>query len=212
MRAGSKHCGEIEPRSRPGPVGARVALLACALVMGFAWPAPAQETLEVPITAIEGGEGAAIEGGDGAAASPPAPESPPPDVATEREAEVELDALLRLPNSLDFKEERRGGDGAADWRRRFKESEEQVADARQKLAETEAALDEAATSGSGQWQIAPPGQQANSENNGPISFKLREDLRRARNALEEAERRHRALVVQADLADVPAAWRDTSAP
>ncbi len=182
-----------------GPLGVAVAQVPLgddrveAAAEGEAEPAP-QSDAATPST-----ESAPVPGAD---APPPSGGAPPPSGASD----VGLDQLLRLPNSLDFKEERRGGGGAADWRRRFAESELAVLEARKKLDEAEIALSEAGTAGGGQWQIAPPGQQASSEA-GPISIKLREDLRRARTGLEEAERQHRALVVEADLAEVPMAWR-----
>jgi hypothetical protein len=119
---------------------------------------------------------------------------------------VELDQLLRLPNTLDFREERKGGAGASDWRRRFREAEGRIEAARAKLAQVETDLDSAAEGGGSQWQIAPPGQTASSDT-GPLSFRLREELRRTRADLEEAERQLRALAVEADLAEVPEAWR-----
>lgn len=178
------------------------AVLAAAVCSLAASNGVAQEPLDLgaksePEQAADDGAEQAVEGaGETAAEEAPIPA---PDVG--------LDELLRLPNSLDFKEERRGGGGAADWRRRFRESEDMLASARENLARTEQAMDEAAVAGSGQWQIAPPGQQANSSDNGPLSFKLREDLRRARTRLEDAERKHRALIVEADLSSVPVDWR-----
>jgi hypothetical protein len=174
-----------------------------ATVVGVA---AAQEPLDAPVGTTE----------EAPRSEPSQPETPEPEKpaaepgGTGGDAAVELDQLLRLPNSLDFKEERRGGGGAADWRRRFSESERRIRKAEAKLEETETALSEAGTAGSGQWQIAPPGQQANASDSGPLSFKLREELRRARAALEEAERQHRALIVEADLAGVPEDWRRTS--
>ena len=185
-------------RLRPGvarPFG--LALMLASLAAFAAWPVAAQETLSAPLQAE------AESGGDDAAEAEaearPETEAPP---ATD----VELDALLKLPNPLDFREERKGGAGQSDWRRRFREGQDRIATAKRKLAQVDSQLDEAAESGGSQWQMAPPGQQSSGEV-GPLSFKLREDLRRARAEVEEAERAYRALEVEADLAGVPASWR-----
>jgi hypothetical protein len=178
-------------RSTALAVGAGLALVVST-------PSSAQESLDAPL-------GRADEGAPEVA--PPEPDVDPSAPPTEAQPDVGLDQLLRLPNSLDFKEERRGGGGAADWRRRFSESRRSVSAAKARVAETEAAMAEAGVSGSGQWQIAPPGQQASAGENGPLNFKLREDLRRAREALEEAARRHRALAGGGGRAEVPEAWR-----
>ena len=199
MRSSSNDSRAIGSVARVG-----AAALGLILVVAPLGAALAQEPLG------DGRAETAIEGGAEKAA--PDPETPPPgEGATPApgNSDVGLDQLLRLPNSLDFKEERRGGGGASDWRRRFSESERAMRDARRKLDEAEAAMAEAGTAGGGQWQIAPPGQQANADT-GPLSLKLREDLRRAREGVEEAERSHRALVVEADLAEVPLEWRQTS--
>jgi len=202
--------GRVRIRSKNSCPGrsrlSRAALVAALGLVLAASISHAQETLEVPIDTVpstsDEAPGTPDEGPDEPDADPSIEPGASPDVG--------LDQLLRLPNSLDFKEERRGGGGAADWRRRFNESRQDLAEANQKLEDAETAMGEAATAGSGQWQIAPPGQQANSENNGPLSFKLREELRRARADLESAERRHRALVVEADLAEVPEHWRQAT--
>ena len=176
-----------------GPAWPRHVVLGLIAALAAA-PAAGQETLGAPLQAE-----AESRGDEAAPEAEPEAEAPP---ATD----VELDALLKLPNTLDFREERKGGAGAGDWRRRFRESDERIVRAKRKLAEVDAQLDEAAEGGGSQWQMAPPGQQASGEV-GPLSFKLREALRRARAEVEEAERARRALEVEADLAGVPAAWR-----
>ena len=54
--------------------------------------------------------------------------------------------------------------------------------------------------------MAPPG--SNTTENSPVSFKLREEIRSGKEQVEEAERKHRELEVEADLADVPQSWRE----
>jgi hypothetical protein len=136
-------------------------------------------------------------------AAEPSPESgtseaPPKDVA--------LDRLLKLPTTLSFDAESRQGTSEAQWRTRFRESQAELEAAEKALADARAELEQT-TGGSGgsQWQMAPPG--SNTTENSPVSFKLREDIRRGKEQVLEAERKQRELQVQADLADVPESWR-----
>jgi len=161
-------------------------------------PAGAQESLSEPVQAETG-----IESEVDREVVPPPDESPP---TPDGPSDVQLDQLLKLPNTLDFREERKGGAGASDWRRRFREGRERIENAQDRLAQVEGELEQAASSGGTQWQIAPPGQQASSET-GPLSFRLREALRRSRADLDEAESQYRALMIEADLAGVPEGWR-----
>lgn len=127
---------------------------------------------------------------------------PPPD---EVEA-VELDRLLQLPSSMSFDEQTRNGASSDTWRARFRASFAEIRAAEDKLDETKKELDRmAGTGGSSQWQMAPPG--ASNTEVTPMSYKLREEMRAGREALELAEQKHRELEIQADLAGVPAAWR-----
>jgi len=194
-------------RGRRSGMSVRVVLAALVATGALSTdPTEAQESLGDPVRAARTPSATDAESD----AAPPSPETPPqadsaPDGAA---SDVQLDQLLRLPNTLDFREERKGGAGASDWRRRFREAEQRVEDARAKLARVESELETAAVSGGSQWQIAPPGQTASSDT-GPLSFRLREELRRTRDDLEEAERQQRALVVEADLAEVPESWRQS---
>jgi hypothetical protein len=119
---------------------------------------------------------------------------------------VELDRLLQLPSSMSFDRQTRNGASSDDWRARFRASHKELRAAQAQVDATRKALDEAAgAGGSSQWQMGPPG--ANNTEVTPVSFKLREELRASRERLEEAERQHRELVIQADLAGVPDEWR-----
>lgn len=122
--------------------------------------------------------------------------------------DVGLDRLLKLPGGMDFESEKRGGHSESQWRSRFRESRGEIQAAESALAETRAALDKQSGGGGGNWQMAPPGASVDQLENTPVSFKLREEMRRGKERLEEAERAHRALEIEADLADVPLAWRE----
>lgn len=118
---------------------------------------------------------------------------------------VELDRLLRLPSSMDFDHEQRKGADATVWRGRFREIRQELAAAEHDLEKARGELDQVAATGGGQWQVAPPG--SNQTETSPMSPKLREDIRRNRERVEEARRKQRELDIEADLAGVPEAWR-----
>lgn len=123
-----------------------------------------------------------------------------------------LDALLSVPKGyLEPQGRRVGGAGEDEWRRRFARAHDRLKKAQVALDETKGALDNAADgSGSSQWAVAPPGAGGGggSPADSPLSFKLRQELLRNRELLEEAERNLRDLRIEADLAGVPVAWRD----
>ena len=121
-----------------------------------------------------------------------------------------LDDLLKLPSGFMTREAERPVAGASEdeWRRRFTRAEQAIGDAREALAETRRELDGlAGTGGASQWSVAPPGASGQDNSTSPLSFKLRQDLVRNREALEAAEKALRELKIEADLAGVPAAWR-----
>ena len=122
-----------------------------------------------------------------------------------RAGEVELERLLRLPDSFDAGGERRAGSTATDWRSRFQKARNDVDVARQGLQLAQEEL-ESLAGDSGSYQMAAPG--ATELQNSPISFRLRQDIRRQREELERGEKRLRALTVEANLADVPEDWRE----
>jgi hypothetical protein len=119
---------------------------------------------------------------------------------------VELDRLLQLPSSMEFRRERRKGVDATEWRNRFRETRTELAEAERDLAQSREQLDQVAATGGGQWQVAPPG--SNQTDTSPMSFKLREEIRRNRERVEEARKKQRQLEIEADLAGVPEAWRN----
>ena len=58
------------------------------------------------------------------------------------------------------------------------------------------------------WQIAPPGSSAQASADAPVNYSLRQQVRREREELARAERHLQELTIEADLAGVPADWRE----
>ncbi len=190
--------------------GARVARwLTCFALLVGAGGALAESELDVELKAATGSAAdprlEPVPGPETAEPSAAPPEAPAPTPGPGNPEDVGLDRLLQLPSSMSFDAERRQGATADEWRARFRASRAGIATAKENLEKAKKELDELAGSGSGNWQMAPPGSK-NTENS-PMSFKLREELRRGREELNESERRLRALIVEADLAGVPEEWR-----
>jgi hypothetical protein len=131
-------------------------------------------------------------------------EVPKPD-AEKAPPTVELDRLLRLPNSYEADVDRRSGATASEWRARFQQARQEVSDAKERLAKVEAELQETSQS-TASWAVAAPG--ARDPEASPMNLRLREELRAQRSSIEASERRLRELEVEADLAAVPPDWRE----
>jgi len=119
---------------------------------------------------------------------------------------VDLDALLRIPSSVPAPAvERIAGATRKEWEERFEHARSDVDSARTSLDKAQRELEKLAA-GSDAWQLAPPGAPAGSETS-PVSFKLREQIRRYREDLDRAEKAFTELRVQANLAGVPREWQ-----
>lgn len=140
-----------------------------------------------------------------ATASSDAVDAPPPRPPAEAAPNIDLDRLLRLPEGFGTEVVRHRGATYEQWRGRFQDARERVDGARLKLARLEAELDRVAV-GSGSWQVAAPGA-ANPEAS-PLNLRLRQDVKDQRVEINEAQRALRSLDVEADLALVPATWRE----
>ncbi len=200
MKDSGRRAGGARFRHRPWAIGARA--IAVVLFLGATAPARAQTDGAEPGTAEAGGEdvlnvpGRALPGDPGGAGK----------------GEPGLDELLKLPTGFMTKDAARPVAGASEeeWRRRFTRADKAIGEARETLAETRRELDGLAeTGGASQWSVAPPGASGQTAGGGtsPLSFKLRQELGRNREALEEAEKALRELRIEADLAGVPAEWR-----
>ena len=193
-----------------GPKAATIGALGLALTLAGATTAAGQAESAESARAAEGMAGA------------PAAERIPADEQAGRldrldepsryasdgdEPTIDLDQLLRLPQSYAADGELRAGESPAKWRSRFFEAEEKLAAQRAELVRLQAEL-EGKAGDSGTWAAGAPGLSSPDPQNSTLSFKLRNDLRRAREAIEQAENDLRALRVEADLADVPDSWRE----
>ena len=195
-REDAKKSSEASMRSRIRRSGAQTAAGLPAIVLGLLLLAPAPPA---PAADEPAGEVASVP--DPQDAPPPAPEEPDP--------AVDLDRLLRLPNSYEADVDRRGGATASEWRARFGAARKEAEDARTRLATAEAELEKASGTSSA-WQVSAPG--TSDPQTSPISLRLREQIRSEREAITAAERRLRALDVEADLAAVPPDWREPAKP
>jgi hypothetical protein len=120
---------------------------------------------------------------------------------------VGLDALLRLPAQRPIPEaEPKGTVDRKEWQERFTAARGELEAARGALVESQAELEELA-SDSNAWQMAPPGASANIENS-PVSYRLRQEIRRQREEVAQAERALTELRIEANLAGVPEAWQN----
>jgi hypothetical protein len=139
----------------------------------------------------------------GSRAEEPAPDSPP---VREAPPSVGLDALLRLPSGpIPAAGEELESSDRQQWEERFADVRSELLDAQTKLSNAQSELEEIARD-SESWQMAAPGAQHDPETS-PISFKLRNEIRRYREEISRAERRLRELEVEASLAGVPPEWR-----
>jgi hypothetical protein len=135
------------------------------------------------------------------AEEPAAGAAPPPPT-------VGLDRLLKLPSDVEVSRDQIGSSTRTQWRARFASAraEQQAAqaalDATQKKLGTAAAETDA-------WQIAAPGAgAAAAASEAPVDFALKADMRRQRADLKRSEKVLRELTIEADLAGVPADWRE----
>jgi hypothetical protein len=131
-----------------------------------------------------------------------------PDSATAGDSpRVELDQLLKLPSTLDYSVEKRGGLTEGEWRSRFREVRDALAAEREGLAIAEEDLDRVAGTADA-WQVAPPmAGVSGSAADAPLDYRIRQAINRHRREIERLERQLKELEVEANLAMVPEDWR-----
>jgi hypothetical protein len=120
---------------------------------------------------------------------------------------VELDQLLKLPSTLDYTVEKRGGFTPGEWRSRFQELRTALATEREGLERAEKDMEQVAGTADA-WRVGPPmpgGGGAAAE--APLDFRIRQAIKRHRQEIERLERQIRELEVEANLAAVPEDWR-----
>ncbi len=120
-----------------------------------------------------------------------------------------LDQLLKLPRSVEFSTEKKGGASRNEWRQRFHDARASVKSAEAALVKAQNELAEVAGS-KDDWQFSPPGLPAEASTDSGSSIKLRQEVKRARGEVERSKSRLRELDVEANLAGVPDDWRDPS--
>jgi hypothetical protein len=118
---------------------------------------------------------------------------------------MSLDALMRLPAGTEPTPKReKGGATRHEWEERFTKARGDIEEARSELAASQRELEQLASGD--QWKMGAPGAPSGGENS-PISFKLREQMRRQRDEVTAAERRLTELRIEANLAGVPEDWQ-----
>ncbi len=123
---------------------------------------------------------------------------------------VGLDELLKLPESLDFDVERRGGRTRLEWRTLFEEAQQSIDIAKAGLADAQERHSKVAGR-SDNWTMAPPGLPVEAADDNPDTRALREEIARWRAEITRAEARQREINIEASLAGVPEDWRSASA-
>jgi hypothetical protein len=134
----------------------------------------------------------------GQEAAPKPAEAPP----------IALDRLLKLPPPAnDAPRERLGSATRGEWRSRFASARAERDAAHAALDEAQKKLGEYATE-SEAWQVTAPGAPGAGSSEAPLNYQLRQEVRRQREELARSEKRLKDLTIEADLAGVPADWRE----
>jgi len=141
------------------------------------------------------------------------PAAAPPPASPGKAPAVGLDSLLKLPPAGSVVgEARAGGASRQEWEQRFATARGDVDAAQKALDKAQQELGELAK-GTENWQMSAPGAQAANAENSPVSYRLRQEIRKQREELGSAGRRLTDLEVEANLAGVPEEWiRPPDAP
>ncbi len=120
--------------------------------------------------------------------------------------QVGLDQLLKLPTRTSISAAARpvGGASRSEWRARHTDAQRALEEAQGSLEKAQSELQEIAGS-TDNWQIAAPGG-VGASNDGPLSYRLRRQIKRSREEIERAERKLRDVKIEAELAGVPPTW------
>ncbi len=131
--------------------------------------------------------------------------SPPPSPSGPAKP-VDLDRLLKLPSSVEFDVEKKGGATRTEWRARFQQARDEVQKARAGLEKAEKALETGAEKSP--WQMTAPGVQATTQSESTANFSLSQEVKHQREEVKRTEKHLRDLEVEANLAGVPPDWRE----
>ena len=145
---------------------------------------------------------APVSGEESPAEVPPAGEAPP-----EQAPPVALEKLFELPPGMDAPTVRYGGATRSEWRARFDEARAKRAEAQAALEKAQQELGEIAAE-TDHWQMSAPGLgglKAGGDQ-GPLSYRLNQEIRRQREEIARADRALQELRVEANLAGVPRDW------
>jgi len=118
---------------------------------------------------------------------------------------VTLDQLLTLPSALPVEPTEYGGLSRGEWSSRFAKAQADVAAAKADLQKSLDKLSDLAGKTSN-WKVAAPGVQAKADDNSPVNYGLKQEIRRKREEVERTERKLIDLQVEANLAGVPEDW------
>ncbi len=121
----------------------------------------------------------------------------------------DLEQLLRLPRSVEFSAEKKGGATRNEWRQRFHDARTAAKAAEVALKKAQDELAEVAGS-KDDWQFTPPGLPAEASTDSGSSVQLRQEVKRQRGEVDRSKARLRELEVEANLAGVAEEWRDPS--
>ena len=138
---------------------------------------------------------------------PPRPSRGAETSAEAEKAPVALDRLLVLPKSLQYDADEKGGHTRGEWRARFDGLRAALAREEEELEAAQERRQKLSTSTS-QWQVGLPGAAATQSPDAPLDYELRQTIKRGKAEIERLERALLDLEVEANLAGVPADWRE----
>jgi hypothetical protein len=118
---------------------------------------------------------------------------------------VSLDQLLTLPSALPVEQNQFGGLSRGEWNSKFAKAEADVAAAKADLAVSLDKLSDMVGKTSN-WKVGAPGVQAAPDDNSPVNYGLKQEIRRKREEVTRTERKLVDLMVEANLAGVPEDW------
>jgi hypothetical protein len=118
-----------------------------------------------------------------------------------------LDRLLQLPSSLEYGGGERGGMTRGQWRARYRELRDALGANQKALESAQKELQTIAGSADA-WTVGPPIPGGGASHDAPLDYQLRQEIQRYKSEIEHLERTLRELDVRADLAGVPAEWRE----